>query len=224
MGLVIHTEISKKLLSCKTYTSTTAEEGAPGNHFAVFTIALRYLYDKRCLYLFHCWMVRTGMWFQKQINKILRWVFFLPITKCIYLQLTSHPSFPFPPLLHPLEIKIMKLLKKHMGCTALFPVVRLAVLAPCQTPRVSVNLRLPSQQNPSSRAPQAARSRGAGGGAMRRERLYLPRSLAEPGAPGAAASTPGRGGRAGGRSECLAEAAERRSHRRAGKGAPPEPP
>lgn len=46
-----------------------------------------------------------------------------------------------------------------------------------------------------------------------RERLYLPRSPAEPEAPGAAASTPGRGGR----SECLAEPAERRSHRRAGE-------
>lgn len=109
-----------------------------------------------------------------------------------------------------------------MRCTALFPVVRLAVLAPCQTPRVSVNLRLPGQQNPLEPGPPGS-SEQRGGRGCNAEGEALPAAFPR-GAGGAWSCCIHAGARrAGGRSECLAEAAERRSHRRAGEGAPPEP-
>lgn len=99
-----------------------------------------------------------------------------------------------------------------MQRTALFAVVHLAVLAPCQTARVGESPRAGPRR-------QAARSRGAGGDAMRmgEEGEALPAAFPR-GARGAWSCCIHAGARrAGGRSECLAEAAECRSHRRAGE-------
>lgn len=86
-----------------------------------------------------------------------------------------------------------------MHCTALFPAVRLAVLAPRHTTRVSVSLRFSCGTG----APRQLGAWGAVGiqcGWARKERFYLLRSLAEPEALAAAAFTPGRGGRTGAQS------------------------
>lgn len=104
-----------------------------------------------------------------------------------------------------------------MHCTALFPVVHLAVLAPCQTTRLSVSLRLSGRQKPLEPGPAGSSEQRGGRGcnADGREGEALPAAFPR-GARGAWSCCIHAGARrAGGRSECLAEAAERRSHRRA---------
>lgn len=113
-----------------------------------------------------------------------------------------------------------------MHCAALFPTVPSRCSLPARQPAFRQRPALGSAKAPRA-GPRGAEGRvGIRCGWAERKRLYLPRSPAEPGAPEAAASTPGRGGRAGAQSAWRRRlsAGAMAAPRSAGKGAPPERP
>lgn len=106
-----------------------------------------------------------------------------------------------------------------MHCTALFPVVHLAVLAPYQPPRVSISLRLSGRQKPLEPGPAGSSEQRGGRGCNADGRGGRGFTCRVPStSQGRLDLLHPRRGAAGGRSECLAEAAERWSHRRDGEG------